>query len=393
MRAFEHFKFFFFQVGSPEEAKLHILILGSLFETSPLGREMTLNLARHVIEGYNATEPPSIRLLKNAVLHFLPITVDFSSTFQQFTANPDICDPTAKEELADRILSPENDPKKALLMNMISNERFHLILTFSAGGYEIQHAMFENKDLVLAEMANKMAEHRLRETEKECALNPMRSHQSSTIVQVSNLFLNDLKAPMFNIQLDCCKMPPNKEIGTVWRRNIHKILNFLKLTETGVKGIIRDKNGQPLRQAIVSVKGHNFSIPVTKNMAFFRLVLPAGEYELEINNARIATHTLPISLIEGHILDLGSINLKTDSTKPVMLNQAGQLQGSLGGSIEGYVLDKGNHPISNAKITLINSKFVLSNVTDSSGRYELNGTPFGVVTLVADATFYISAQK
>lgn len=372
---------------------MHILILGSLFETSPLGREMTMNLARHVTEGYNATEPPSIRLLKNAVLQFLPITVDFSSTLEQFNNNPNICDPVVKEELADRILSPESDPKKTLLLNMISDERFHLILTFSAGGYEIQHAMIENKHSAIAEMANQMSEQRLRETTKECALNPMRIHQSNTMEHVTNFFLNDLKAPMFNIQLDCCKMPPNKDIGTVWRRNIHKILNFLKLTETGVKGVIRDKNGQPLRQATVSVRDNYLSIPVTKNLAYFRLVLPAGEYGLEINSPGIPTHTLPINLIEGHVLDLGNINLKTDSSRPVTLNKTGQLLGTLSGSIEGFVLDKGNHPISNAKVYLVNSKISLSNVTDSSGRYELNGTPFGVVTIVVDSTFYNSVQK
>lgn len=349
---------------------------------------MTMNLARHVIEGYNATDPPFLRLLKNAVLHFLPITVDFSNTMQQFTAKPDICDPIAREELADRILSPENHSKKDLLMNMISNEQFHLILTFSAGGYEVQHAMFENEDSIFTEMSNKITEQHLRETPRECALNPMRIHQSSTMVHVANLLLNNFKTPLFNIQLNCCKMPSNSEIGAVWRRNIHRILNFMKLTETGVEGSIRDKNENPLRQAIVSVQGHHLAVPVSKNMAYFRLVLPAGQYELLINSPYIATHQLQVNLFEGQMLDLGSIALDTNSTKPVMLNQTG-----VGGSVEGFVLDKGNHPISNANVYLVNSKVVLTNVSDSSGHYELNGTPFGAITLVADASFHISDQK
>lgn len=362
-------------------------MIGSLFETSPLGREMTMNLARHVTEGYNATEPPSIRLLQNSVLHFVPITGGFSKTFQQFSMNPDICDPLATEELADQILSPENDLKKDLLLKMLEVEHFHLILTFSAGGFEVQYPMPQKRDSIFADMAVKINEQRLREAPKECALNAMQSHQDNTIERIANLFLNEIKSPLFNIQLDCCKMPPNKEIATVWRRNIHKTLNFLKLTETGVKGSVKDRNGQALREAIVSVKGHLLSVPVTKNMAYFRIVLPAGEYELEINSPHVATHTLTISLQEGQILDLGSITLQTDSQSSNTVKQA------LSGSINGLVLDYNNRAISNAKVSLVSSKTIVSNVTDESGKYQLYGVPFGSVLLRADALFYVAANK
>lgn len=73
-----------FQVESQAETKLHILIISSLFESSPLGREMTINLARHVIEGYRIQEPKLITLLDNAVLHFIPMMHDFEAVANQF---------------------------------------------------------------------------------------------------------------------------------------------------------------------------------------------------------------------------------------------------------------------------------------------------------------------
>lgn len=74
------------QIHSSEETKLHVLILGSLFDTAPLGREITMNLARHVIAAYKIQEPPYKLLLENVVLHFAPITPNFNELFVRFSS-------------------------------------------------------------------------------------------------------------------------------------------------------------------------------------------------------------------------------------------------------------------------------------------------------------------
>lgn len=71
-------------LGTPEETKLHILILSSLISTAPVGREMVMSLARHVLEGFKIQEPPMVQLLNNAVLHFVPIMHEFEEVDQQF---------------------------------------------------------------------------------------------------------------------------------------------------------------------------------------------------------------------------------------------------------------------------------------------------------------------
>lgn len=82
-------------------------MLGSFFDTSPIGRELTLNLARHVVAGYRLQEPPLQRLLNNSVIHFVPFTDNFDSILSQYQQNDSICDPITREEFADRLLSPE----------------------------------------------------------------------------------------------------------------------------------------------------------------------------------------------------------------------------------------------------------------------------------------------
>lgn len=73
------------QLQSSEETKLHVLILGSLFDTAPLGREISMNLARHIIAAYKIQEPPYKLLLDNVVLHFAPITPNFKELYLRYS--------------------------------------------------------------------------------------------------------------------------------------------------------------------------------------------------------------------------------------------------------------------------------------------------------------------
>lgn len=74
------------ELGAPEETKLHILIMSSVYDTEPIGRELVMNLARHVLQGYKQREPPVMKLLKNAVLHFVPVMYNFEKVYAQFQA-------------------------------------------------------------------------------------------------------------------------------------------------------------------------------------------------------------------------------------------------------------------------------------------------------------------
>lgn len=232
---------------------MHILVLGSFFDTSPLGRELTLNLARHVIAGFELQEPPFIRLLNNVVLHFVPFTNDFEYILGQYSRNDSVCDPLTREEFADRLLSPESDKQKTAFINMLDANRFDIALTFSAGGFDIQSPRTDNLNSIFPKWATKITESRLRESHDECALNSLRNHQTNTLQRITQFLMDSYKLPLFSLQVSCCKMPPQKAIGDIWRRTIHRTLNFLKLTETGVKGSIKSAESIPMRNSIVTV--------------------------------------------------------------------------------------------------------------------------------------------
>lgn len=388
-----------FQIGSPQETKLHVLVLGSFFDASPLGRELTLNLARHVVAGYELQEPPSVRLLNNTVIHFVPFTDNFDFILSQYKRNASVCDPTIREEFADRLLSPEKTPKKkSLFLNMLETNRFDMALTFSAGGYDIQGPRTENQNSIYARSAMKMSEMKLRESHGDCALNPLRIHQTSTLQKITQMLLDSYQLPLYSIQLGCCKMPPQEQISSIWRENIHKALNFLQLTETGVKGSIQNAQSVPIRTAKVTIVENGLTKAVTKNLAYFRFILPAGQYELQIDGTDTGVQTIPINLIEGQILDLGNILLNQRHSASYQSKDGpnigvAQVKAVLGGKIEGRILDERNHPIEGATVTLIDSKDKISNISNDKGKFRLSSTPFGTVTISVNAYGHESAIR
>lgn len=357
---------------------------------------MTLNMAKHVIAGYTLQEPPSRRLLQNAVIHFAPFSESFAEIAAQYAKDKNVCDPQVKEEFAERLLGPESDQKKSIFLNMLQTVQYDLVLSFSAGGYDIQYPHNSNHNDLFDRMANKIGEQSLREMLQDCPATPSRLHQHNSVDKLSALFLNFYQVPLFTIQLNCCRMPSQGKIAEVWRRNIHRILNFLNLSESGVKGSIRTPKNQPIRNAIVTIKDTGLSKPVTKNLAYFRYILPAGMYELEITTTDSnAKHTLPLKIVDGKVLDLGSINLDIDATSKENDRHStpAELNTLVGGRIAGFVLDEGNHPIKNAKIQLLNINNDVSNTSDYYGKFLLNNTPFGEFPLLVTASGHITAKK
>lgn len=360
-----------------------------LFSFPSIGRELTLNLAKHVISGQELQEPPMIRLLQNAVLHFMPLTENFESILSQYNMNEPICDPITREEFADRVLSPENNRKKSIFLKMLETTRFDLALTFSAGGFDLQHPNVHNVNSIYVKSALKIAESRFRKIHEECLLNPLRIHQGNTLQQITQLLLSSYNLPLYSIQLGCCKMPHKSGIATIWRREIHKILNFLKLVETGIKGSVRNAESAPLRESTITVLEHNITIPVTKNLAYFRFILPSGQYRLQINSTVYGVQTLPVNLMDGQIIDLGNVLLKAKPKEAEHTNYSENIVAEVtpvvGGKVFGFILDVKNHPINGALVILTDSKQKLSNTTDRMGKFYLQGTPFGAITLKVEA--------
>lgn len=75
----------FFQIGSSEEKKFHLLFLGGFFGSEGVGSEMVLNTAEHLMAAFEIGEHKHIQILRNAVVHVIPVLDDnFDSIIQNY---------------------------------------------------------------------------------------------------------------------------------------------------------------------------------------------------------------------------------------------------------------------------------------------------------------------
>lgn len=61
------------QVESDTEEKFQIAVIGNLFATQPIGREISIYFGRHLLEGNHIGDYTIVKILNNAVFHIIPV--------------------------------------------------------------------------------------------------------------------------------------------------------------------------------------------------------------------------------------------------------------------------------------------------------------------------------
>uniref|UniRef100_A0A1B0G947 Peptidase M14 domain-containing protein n=1 Tax=Glossina morsitans morsitans TaxID=37546 RepID=A0A1B0G947_GLOMM len=307
-------------IGAPEENKFKILILSSFFDTtSPLGREISLNLVRHIIEGYKLKEPRILKFLQNA-----------------------------------------SEKRRDLLLQFLDNERFDLMLTFTAGHSELSYPKDEQ---IYERFAHYIDDVEFSFSPLQCPVSSTRTVHRDITERLTNLLYKTYNIPMFSL---------------------------------GAKGYVQDEKGSPLREAFIRLIDHKPVYNVTKNLARFQLMLPIGLYALEISAPKYQSYVAKVEVIQGKISDLGVIKLSaytliTGHSEIVPLGRDRHPATVL----TGFVLDLSNHPVPHAKVSVIApiTKHYLRNFTDSIGAYTINNIPNGDITLKVEAPRYLEATR
>ncbi|KAL5275919.1 CPD family protein [Megaselia abdita] len=388
-------------LGAPEETKFHILIMSSFFGGSnAIGKEMTLNLARYIAQGYPQKEPPILKLLDNAVFHFLPIINNFDEDIvNQYLSNTSFCDPKKSEDLADKILSPEFDRKKDLFMQFMKKEQFDLVLSFSSGGNDMHYPPQSSNDRypIFSELAQYVMKTEYNLPPQKCPQTVLRNNQMEIVQSLTNMFSKLYKIPLFTFDISCCGMPPQSDLATIWRRNHEIIKNFIHLIDTGVKGLVKDfETNEPLRSATVLIYGNERVYNVSKNLAQFKLILPKGSFDLVISSSGYSNKRFTVIVEQGVVKDLGSIGLeKFVPGKSDVVEMTFDKPKSSSGAISGYVMDTSNHPLENARIYLIvpKDKGDIETKADKIGFYKLERLPNQDVTIMVDSAGHESEAR
>ncbi|KAG8134813.1 hypothetical protein E2320_007891 [Naja naja] len=79
------------------------------------------------------------------------------------------------------------------------------------------------------------------------------------------------------LELGCEKFPLADELYKLWQENKEALLKFMEMVHRGIKGIVSDKFGNPIKNARISVKGIRHDILTADDGDYWRL-LPPGTY-------------------------------------------------------------------------------------------------------------------
>uniref|UniRef100_A0A4W4GV44 F5/8 type C domain-containing protein n=1 Tax=Electrophorus electricus TaxID=8005 RepID=A0A4W4GV44_ELEEL len=82
-----------------------------------------------------------------------------------------------------------------------------------------------------------------------------------------------------SIFLGCDKFPHQSELLREWEHNREALLTLIEQVHRGIKGIVRDKEGNPILNATVSVEGVNHDVTTGEAGDYWRLLNP-GEYHV-----------------------------------------------------------------------------------------------------------------
>ncbi len=178
------------------------------------------------------------------------------------------------------------------------------------------------------------------------------------------------------IEVSNAKNPNSSQLPNFWNYNIDAMLTFIERLNTGIKGTVKDNQGNPLA-ATITVQNHDKDnshiITNPSNGVYIRMLEP-GTWSL-------------IYSCEGYISQVHTItvaNYTSQITNNVVLLQAAQT------SLSGTVTDsESNSPISGATIELLGTSMG-SVTTNASGFYNFGSIPENTYQIKASKNGYLS---
>lgn len=115
------------------------------------------------------------------------------------------------------------------------------------------------------------------------------------------------------IPLSCCKYPAKDDVFPLWRENLPPLKELLLSLTTGIRALVTNEAGDPLRNAKVQIESTIYN--VSKNMAYFLLTLTPGDYKFTFSCEGYESVILSVHINEHVMSDFNVILKQSKSAK------------------------------------------------------------------------------
>ena len=128
---------------------------------------------------------------------------------------------------------------------------------------------------------------------------------------------NYLHSNCFEITVEqgCVKFPFDSALEEIWNENRDSLIDFIKQVHLGIRGFVKDSQGNPLPGAIIKLVGTGHTVKSVDDGDFWRLIAP-GDYTLQVSAPGYQTFSAEVSVLDGGAVDINVTLYRTGETPP-----------------------------------------------------------------------------
>eukprot|EP00088_Acartia_fossae_P017937 TRINITY_DN2028_c0_g1_i1.p1 TRINITY_DN2028_c0_g1~~TRINITY_DN2028_c0_g1_i1.p1 ORF type:complete len:1121 (+),score=288.03 TRINITY_DN2028_c0_g1_i1:476-3364(+) len=285
-----------------------ILLVGGLFPSQSVGREMLLRLARHMCEAFKQGDNVVTMILKSAEIYILPSAdlENFNSKEEGQCLYSDVAEMDAAA--GNQFYKSSKNKVVQAIASLMGQVRFDYAVSFEGNGV-FMRVPWDNKgpedpelspiDTTLNWLAKvyKKAHSNMRDDRDVCKGEVLDGknvdeHQfPEGVIHGSQLqpplykhsFIDfawrEFKVPAISAHISCCNFPTGRDLPAYFSANMAPMLKILTRAHQGVWGIVLDPNNKPLPGAQVKVDNR---IVETDHQGRYLFVLPVNSYFIQV---------------------------------------------------------------------------------------------------------------
>jgi len=351
------------------ELKPMVKYVANMHGNEPTGREITLAFIEYLAETYVAgTDPEITRLVRDTEIHILPsmnpdgfekainsrsdnneekcngINGRANSNGQDLNRNFPTWDDF---KLSRQQLLDNREPETRAVMKWILDNPFVLSINFHDGALVANYPYDDSNDTSSFFGPTKDSPTPDNDLFKDLALEYAKNHPVMTndpncggfggqtfkkgvtngakwyVVAGGMQDFNYLFSNCFEItlELSCCKMVQEAELNKKWANNRNSMVKYLLKAHQGIKGHVKDTNGNVLSSAEILIENNDKVIKTTERGEFWRLLLP-GTYVVKAKYENMESESMSVN-VNKDIVPIVTLTVEPVTNKPAIEESPG----------------------------------------------------------------------